>query len=117
MADGGRLPDEAWVVRCGLPPFTARPLIGACGEHAEGVFGFSVQSAANLLVVRLATACRNKSVGFTTVGKVRQMGYDVVPTRGDFHHATVIVPRDWSSQAAAALTGLFTAAVNLAPRT
>lgn len=117
MADGERLPDEAWVVRCGLPPFTARPLITACDEHPAGVYGFSVQSAADLSVEQLAPACRNKSVGFTTVGKIRQMGYDVVQTAGGFQHATVVVPRDWTTEAADALTSLFAGAINPAPRT
>lgn len=117
MADGGRLSDEAWVVRCGLPPFTDRPLRLACDEHPEGVYGFSVQCAAGLSVQQLAAACRNKSVGFTTVGQIREMGYDVVQTAGYLHHATVVVPRDWSPEAADALTPLFAAAVNTAPRT
>ena len=66
MAVEERLPNDAVVIRCGLPPFTARPLLGACGDHPDGVFGFSVQSAAGLTVAQLATACRNKYVGYTT---------------------------------------------------
>jgi hypothetical protein len=34
------------------------------------VFGFSVQAAVGLTVEQLATVCRNKRVGFTTVAKI-----------------------------------------------
>ncbi len=116
MAVEERLPNDAVVIRCGLPPFTARPLLGACGDHPDGVFGFSVQSAAGLTVAQLATACRNKYVGYTSVGEIRRLGYDVVRTGKEFHHATVVVPKDWSTEAADVLTDLFVMAVNPSPR-
>jgi hypothetical protein len=111
-----RIPDDAWVVRCGLPPFEKNPLFKACGRHRDGPFGFSVQAAAGMTIEQLATACRNNSVGYTTVRVIREMGYDVLSTGGDFHHATVVVPEDWTEQAAAELTHLFLHARNPAPR-
>ncbi len=116
MASGEWIPDEALVVRCGQPPFPASPLLLACGEHPEGVHGFSVQSAAGLTVGQLAVACRNKTVGFSIVGDIRGLGYDVIRTGREFHHATVAVPRDWSEDAAKVLADLFQLATNLAPR-
>jgi hypothetical protein len=111
-----RLPDEAWVVRCGSPPFEKSPLFKACGPHPDGPFGFSVQAAAGMTVDLLAAACRNNSVGYTTVRAIRAMGYDVLPTGGDFHHATVVVPDDWTEEAAGELPRLFQPARNPAPR-
>ena len=46
-------------------------------------------------VEQLAIVCSNKSVGFTTVAQIRIMGYEVVRTSGEAHHATVVVPEDW----------------------
>jgi hypothetical protein len=115
MPRRGRIPDDAWVVRCGLPPFEKNPLFQACGHH-EGLFGFSVQATAGKTVEELATACRNNSVGYTQTREIRAMGYDVVTTRGDFHHATVVVPEEWTEKAADELTRLFQQARNPAPR-
>ena len=97
MAEGDLLPDDALVVRCGLPPFVNSPLVRGCRWHPVGLFGFSVQSAVGLTVQQLATACSNNSVGFTTAREIRIMGYDVVRTNGEAHHATVVVPVDWSA--------------------
>jgi hypothetical protein len=112
MADQERLADEAVVVRCGLPPFVDSPLDRGCRHHPDGFFGFSVQAAVGLTVEQLAEACRNRSVGFTTVAKVRIMGYEVVRTSGEAHHATVVVPEDWSTEAAAELARTFEHAAN-----
>ncbi len=112
MADEGPLVDDAVVVRCGRPPFVDSPLDRGCRRHPDGFFGFSVQSAAGLTVEQLATVCRNKSVGFTTVAKIRIMGCEVVRTSGEAHHATVVVPEDWSAEAAARLAGIFEPAAN-----
>lgn len=116
MAERERPPDDAFVVRCGQPPFAANPLYLACGDHPDGVYGFSVQSAAGLTVEQLAAACRNKVVGFTTVAEVRRLGYEIIRTGREFHHATVAVPVDWGEAEAVALTALFQAAINPAPR-
>ena len=115
MADPRRLPDEAFVVRCGLVPFVQRPLDDRCGHH-DGVYGFSVQAELGLTVEQLAAGCSNKSVGFTTVAEIRIMGYDVVRTRGEDHHATVVVPEDWSAESARELARIFQHAINPAPK-
>jgi hypothetical protein len=115
MAEGDLLPDDALVVRCGLPPFVNSPLARGCRRHPVGLFGFSVQ-AAGLTVQQLATACSNKSVGFTTAGEIRMMGYPVIRTSGEAHHATVVVPVDWSIDAAEQLARIFQHATNPAPK-
>jgi hypothetical protein len=116
MASGQRLPDQAWVVRCGLPPFANSPLLKACGWHPDGPYGFSVQAAADLTIEQLAARCRNNSVGVTTVGEIRSKGYEIVPTRGEGWHATVVVPENLGSEAANELTCLFTKVKNPAPK-
>jgi hypothetical protein len=116
MAEEERLADDAVVVRCGLPPFVDSPLDRGCRHHPDGFFGFSVQAAVGLTVEQLATVCRNKRVGFTTVAKIRIMGYEVVRTSGEAHHATVVVPEDWSADAAAKLAAIFEQADNPAYR-
>jgi hypothetical protein len=116
MADREPLPDEAWVVRCGVPPFKSRPLVKRCRKHPDGAFGFSVQAATGITVEILATARPNKSVGFTTVGEIRRMGYDVIRTHGDAHHATVVVPLDWSLEASDRLSLIFQEARNPSPK-
>jgi hypothetical protein len=108
--------DEALVVRCGVPPFVKNSLDRACGRHPDGPFGFSVQAAVGLKVEDLAAACFNRSVGFTTVAEIRIMGYQVLRTSGEAHHATVVVPENWSAEAAAALAQIFQHAINPAPK-
>jgi hypothetical protein len=110
------VPDEAVVVRCGLPPFVNSPLGLACRLHPDGPFGFSVQAEVGLTVEQLATACYSKSVGFTTVAEIRIMGYQVLRTRGEAYHATVVVPANWSADDAMALAGIFRLAANPAPK-
>jgi len=117
MAEGDPLSDDALVVRCELPPFVNSPLDRGCRWHPVGLFGFSVQASAGLTVQQLATACFNKSVGFTTAGEIRIMGYEVVRTSGEAHHATVVVPVDWSADAAEQLARIFQQATNPAPKT
>jgi len=110
------IPDEAIVVRCGLPPFVKSPLHRGCKHHSDGAFGFSVQAAVGLTVEQVATACFNNSVGFTTVAKIRIMGYEVVRTSGEAHHATVVVPQGWGPDDAAALAAIFEHATNPAQK-
>ena len=81
-----------------------------------GCYGFSVQAEVGLTVEQLATACSNKSVGFTTVAEIRIMGYQVLRTSGEAHHATVVVPEDWTADAAAELARIFRHATNPAPK-
>ena len=117
MANPEPVPDEAVVVRCGLPPFVNEPrCISACRHHPDGCYGFSVQAEVGLTVEQLATACSNKSVGFTTVAEIRIMGYEVLRTWGEAHHATVVVPEDWTADAAAELARIFRHATNPAPK-
>jgi hypothetical protein len=116
VVETDRIPDEAFVVRCGLPPFLRNPLDQACRLHPEGPYGFSVQAAVHLTVVQLAGACRNNHVGFTTAGEIRKMGYEVMRTSGVGWHATVVVPQDWTQESSKELSRLFTQARNPAPR-
>jgi len=107
MSARERLPDEAHVIRCGRPPFDQpKPLHERCDEH-DGVYGFSVQSRGNLTLEALAVWCKNNQIGVTTVGAIRERGYDVVITKGTGFHATVIVPRDWTPEAARRLAESF----------
>ena len=110
------IPDEAFVVRCGVPPFVNSPLILGCRRHPEGPYGFSVQSAVGLTVAQLAAACRNNVVGYTLAGNIRTLGYEIVQTGGAGHHATVIVPEDWSPEAASILARRFQRAENRGSR-
>ncbi len=71
MAEGDALPDDALVVRGGLPPFLGKPLHSACDEHPSGYYGFSVQAGVGFTVEQLATECPNKSVGYATAGELR----------------------------------------------
>jgi hypothetical protein len=70
-----------------------------------GVYGFSVQSREGVALEVLAAKCPNNRLGVTTVGTLRASGYDVEITRGYGFHATVVVPRDWSPEAARRLGG------------
>ena len=105
--ESGRLPDDTLVIRCGKPPFSGNPLLQACAEHPDGVYGFSVQSAVGVTMAELAAACRNNMVGFTSVVRLREVGLDVIPTSGPMWHATVVVPRDWSEAQAERVSRLF----------
>ena len=117
MGDRDGIPDDALVVRCGMPPF-GRPTIlrMRCGPH-HGMFGFSVQSAAGIPLDRLASWCPNRRVGVLTVARIRGLGYDVVKTPGLGRHATVVVPADWDQEAAEALATTFRDVENPSPGT
>jgi hypothetical protein len=65
---------------------------------------------------RVPVSVPNKSVGFTTVGEIRIMGYEVLRTSGEAHHATVVVPEDWTTEAATALALVFRLSANPAPK-
>jgi hypothetical protein len=109
------LPDDAYVVRGGKPPFS-RSLKRVCDHHPQGYYGFSVQSEAGISVVDLARALPNRRVGFTTVGEIRTMGYEVVRTSGEGFHATLVVPIDWNEAEAEHLARSFRDADNPYPR-
>jgi hypothetical protein len=92
-------------------------LLDRCDFHSEtGHFGFSVQSAPGRTIQDLASHLPNRQVGHTTVGEIRSLGYDVIPTPGAGLHATVIVPQNWSREAADQLASLFRGARNESPR-
>lgn len=93
MSTPTSIPDEALVVRGGL--VTGDQLRQGCGEH-EGVFGFSVQCETAMSVKDLVRAgtIPNRTVGVSTVGELKAVGYDVIRTSGRGKHATVVVPRD-----------------------
>lgn len=83
-----RLPDEARVVRGGQnrPEDIAR----AIGTHPSGVTGVSVECAFGVSTEALAKMIPHAQIGVTTVGKVRELGGDVVRTTGrSSHHATL----------------------------
>ncbi len=116
MGTEERLRDEALVGRCGQPPFEVpAPLCNRC-DHHEGVYGFSVQSAAQIAFEQLAAWCPNEKVGVTTVGEIRALGCDVMVTTGQGYHATVVVPEDWDHAASHGLIVLFREEINPMPR-
>ena len=82
------LPDDALVVRGGLN--TPDQIAEKMDTHPSGVIGVSAESAPGLTVEQLAANLPHGRVGVTTVGKVREAGGDVIPTRGRSpNHATV----------------------------
>jgi hypothetical protein len=86
---GGRIPDEALVVRGGRnqPDDLRRGL----QTHSSGVTGASVECREGESVEELARAIPHGQVGVTTVAAVRAAGGDVVRTTGRSpHHATLI---------------------------
>ena len=116
MAEGDRLPDDAVVVRCGLPPFLGRPLHTACDEHPSGYYGFSVQAAAGLTIEQLASECRNSTVGYVTVREIRAIGYEVRETSGAGRARDRRRAEALGAQAAEELARLFRPARNPSPR-
>lgn len=69
-----------------------------------------------MTVEELARECFNNSVGYTTVGEIRKMGYEVRVTSGAGRHAMVVVPRSWTPEAAQQLVLLFRPARNPSPK-
>ena len=107
MSGREKVPDEAWVVRCGRPPFDQpKPLHERCDEH-DGFYRFSVQSRENMTLEVLALWCQNNRIGVTTAAAIRALGYEVMVTRGRGFHATVVVPRDSTPEAARQLADSF----------
>lgn len=83
-----RLPDNAHVVRGGTN--TPELLASGIGDHPSGVRGVSVQSAAGKSIEDLPEGLRYGKIGSTTVGEVRKIGGDVIPTSGtNPDHATL----------------------------
>ena len=96
----GPLPDEALVVRGGqnLPHRFAQSS-GVTVDSGGKIQGVSVNAAAGLSLEQLTApnsstgypGIPHKQVGITTVGKVRALGGEVVPSprRGNPNHATL----------------------------
>jgi hypothetical protein len=81
-------PDDALVVRGGRN----RPedIERNTATHPSGVSGISVECAAGTTVEHLADVVPHCQVGVTTVGKIRQVGGDVIRTAGRSpNHATL----------------------------
>ena len=113
---GATLRNEDLVVRCGRPPFDLpSPLNERCDVH-ESYHGFSVQSAPGATLEDLAEWCPNNKIGETTVGALRELGYDVVITSGEGRHATVVVPKPWTSEDARVLISRFRELANPIPK-
>jgi hypothetical protein len=92
---GERLPDEAVVIRFGRLGEKDFSRSVAVEEETTGMPGLSVFSAANHSYGELAFTADlpHALLRCTTVGKLRQLGYDVVPDRGDeMHHCLVTFP-------------------------
>jgi hypothetical protein len=82
------LPDDALVVRGGRN----RPedIERNTATHPCGISGISVECSAGPPLEHLATAVPHGQIGVTTVGKVRELGGDVIRTSGRSpHHATL----------------------------
>jgi hypothetical protein len=85
------LSDAALVVRGGgLANQAAAKIDDAVAFHpGAGVTGFSAQCNGGTCLAELGRFLRNKEVGVTTVGEIRKLGGDVIPTSGFGHHVTV----------------------------
>jgi hypothetical protein len=83
-------------------------LLEKSSEH-EGVFGFSVYSSEGVSVEHLARAggIENKKIGVTSVAAIRELGFDVVPTSGRPHHATVSMGKNATLEDYNGLSELF----------
>jgi hypothetical protein len=86
---GPTLPNSAIVVRGGIN--TPALVANGTGVHpTTGLIGISVESAAGKTAAELAATLPNNQVGIATVGNVRALGGDVVPTPGkSLNHATL----------------------------
>lgn len=83
-----RISDEALVIRGGrnLPEDIQR----GTGTHPSGITGISVECSSEVILEVLASNIPHGQIGYTTVGKIRQLGGDVVRTSGRSpYHATL----------------------------
>ena len=88
---GADLPftDAALVVRGGKN--TAALIEERTGMDPSGIVGVSALCAENATVAELAHRIRHGQIGITTVGKIREMGGDVIKTSGaDRNHVTLV---------------------------
>lgn len=83
-----RISDEALVIRGGrnLPEDIKR----GTGTHPSGITGISVECSLEVPLEVLAKNIPHGQIGRTTVGKIRQLGGDVIRTSGRSpYHATL----------------------------
>jgi len=106
-ADGGqeeppRLSDDAVVVRGGRLRFGNYQANAAVAAEWEGCWGLSVASAEGLTKTELAFAAQLQYdvIRVTTVGRLRTLEYDVVPTEEgrDRDHALILLPGEPSRE-------------------
>lgn len=96
FGDYARPSDEQYVIRGGYA--TTDNLIGGTGpvRGYAPLTGFSTTSAPGMSPSELAMVAKYKNgmISYTTVGQIRSLGYDVVPTPlpGQPLHHTVITP-------------------------
>jgi RHS repeat-associated protein len=85
------LPDSALVARGGsLANHTPAKINAAIGpSRTPGVIGFSAQCNGGGCLSELGQFLRNRELGVTTVGEIRQIGGQVVRTPGIGYHVTV----------------------------
>ena len=109
--DPRSLPDDAIVVRGG--EISSSSLIDGCAHH-DGVHGFSVQSELDRQVRDLVQAggIPHSKIGVTSVRTLRDLGYDVVKTRGKGFHATVVVPENFDEKKAGDVAKAFSVKKN-----
>ncbi len=90
VSPGIALPDNALVVRGGLPDNIAKGT-GVVIDASGKLQGVSVNSAAGKSVAQLAQGLPQNKVSTTTVGEVRRAGGDVKPTPGPYNvnHCTM----------------------------
>ena len=67
----------------------------------------------NMTLEVLARWCQNNRIGVTTAGAIRALWIQGQDTRGWGFHATVVVPREWTPEAARQLAELFEDRENL----
>lgn len=95
---------------------SAENLMNGVSEHEgqAGAYGFSVQAGVGVKIEALAAdgRIRNAQLGVATAGEIRRAGYQVVKTPGAGSHYTVVVPKEFSDDAATGLAKIFRQQLN-----
>ena len=94
-ADQDRLPDDAVVVRFGLSAPDVLHKTALAHHDKRGDFAISVASLPDRSADELARlgALRHPRIRETTVGRIREVGYDVVPDEPPEGHALIMLAR------------------------
>ncbi len=83
-----RIADDALVVRRGQNRI--QDLQRGIGTYPSGIRGVSVESAEGVSIIELSRTIPHRQIGVTTVGKIRELGGDVIRTSGrSVFHATL----------------------------